>query len=176
MFTWHSSNCALCLHKPPWPFCVTSRSMSLSLAVIGFILPSNILNNYFEIKFLFFSIYIHHCWWLKFLCIFWVLWFATVVFTNNLLINQPHAVLCLALHQSLLPVGCVRSVPYSSQYEEAYKCNFLGLSPDVPIPAHVSSSGMKVEVWRPKWCDYRLSFFFFLKQFFLFSLQNFQCW
>lgn len=44
-------------------------------------------------------------------------------------------------HQSLLPVGCVRSVPYSSQYEEAYKCNFLGLSPDVPIPTHVSSSG-----------------------------------
>lgn len=43
--------------------------------------------------------------------------------------------------QSLLPVGCVRSVPYSAQYEEAYKCNFLGLSPDVPIPTHVSSSG-----------------------------------
>ncbi|XP_068615699.1 folliculin isoform X1 [Brachionichthys hirsutus] len=45
-----------------------------------------------------------------------------------------------AVLKSLLPVGCVRSVPYSTQYEEAYKCNFLGLSPDVPIPAHVSSS------------------------------------
>ncbi|KAM9309062.1 folliculin isoform 2-T2 [Pholidichthys leucotaenia] len=46
--------------------------------------------------------------------------------------------------KSLLPVGCVRSVPYSAQYEEAYKCNFLGLSPDVPIPAHVSSSEFSV--------------------------------
>lgn len=42
--------------------------------------------------------------------------------------------------KALLPVGCVRSVPYSSTYEEAYRCNFLGLSPDVPIPTHVSSS------------------------------------
>uniref|UniRef100_H3CRN3 Folliculin n=1 Tax=Tetraodon nigroviridis TaxID=99883 RepID=H3CRN3_TETNG len=48
--------------------------------------------------------------------------------------------------KSLLPVGCVRSVPYSAQYEEAYKCNFLGLSPDVPIPAHVSSSEFSVLV------------------------------
>ncbi|XP_055359309.1 folliculin isoform X3 [Betta splendens] len=48
--------------------------------------------------------------------------------------------------KSLLPVGCVRSVPYSGQYEEAYKCNFLGLSPDVPIPAHVSSSEFSVLV------------------------------
>uniref|UniRef100_A0A668VBH2 Folliculin n=1 Tax=Oreochromis aureus TaxID=47969 RepID=A0A668VBH2_OREAU len=48
--------------------------------------------------------------------------------------------------KSLLPVGCVRSVPYSSQYEEAYKCNFLGLCPDVPIPAHVSSSEFTVLV------------------------------
>ncbi|MEQ2240600.1 hypothetical protein ILYODFUR_016742, partial [Ilyodon furcidens] len=47
---------------------------------------------------------------------------------------------------SLLPVGCVRSVPYSAQYEEAYKCNFLGLSTDVPIPAHVSSSEFSVLV------------------------------
>ncbi|KAL1259369.1 hypothetical protein QQF64_009946 [Cirrhinus molitorella] len=42
--------------------------------------------------------------------------------------------------KALLPVGCVRAVPYSPHYEEAYRCNFLGLSPDVPIPAHVSSS------------------------------------
>lgn len=52
---------------------------------------------------------------------------------------------CLISHQSLLPVGCVRSIPYSAQYEEAYKCNFLGLSPDVPIPTHVSSSGTTTE-------------------------------
>uniref|UniRef100_A0A8D3CT86 Folliculin n=1 Tax=Scophthalmus maximus TaxID=52904 RepID=A0A8D3CT86_SCOMX len=48
--------------------------------------------------------------------------------------------------KSLLPVGCVRSVPYSAQYEEAYKCNFLGLGPHVPIPAHVSSSEFSVLV------------------------------
>uniref|UniRef100_A0A8C3AMM9 Folliculin n=1 Tax=Cyclopterus lumpus TaxID=8103 RepID=A0A8C3AMM9_CYCLU len=48
--------------------------------------------------------------------------------------------------KSLLPVGCVRSVPYSAQYEEAYKCNFLGLSPDVSIPTHVSSSEFSVLV------------------------------
>ncbi|KAM3614278.1 uncharacterized protein V6R79_012084 [Siganus canaliculatus] len=48
--------------------------------------------------------------------------------------------------KSLLPVGCVRSVPYSDQYEEAYKCNFLGLNSNVPIPAHVSSSEFSVLV------------------------------
>ncbi|XP_077454222.1 folliculin isoform X2 [Stigmatopora argus] len=48
--------------------------------------------------------------------------------------------------KSLLPVGCLRSVPYSAHYEEAYKCNFLGLSPDVAIPAHVSSSEFSVLV------------------------------
>lgn len=40
----------------------------------------------------------------------------------------------------------MRSVPYSAQYEEAYKCNFLGLSPDVLIPTHVSSSEFSVLV------------------------------
>ncbi|XP_077576892.1 folliculin isoform X2 [Stigmatopora nigra] len=48
--------------------------------------------------------------------------------------------------KSLLPVGCLRSIPYSSHYEEAYKCNFLGLSPDVAIPVHVSSSEFSVLV------------------------------
>lgn len=48
--------------------------------------------------------------------------------------------------KSLLPVGCVRLVPYSAEYEEAYKCNFLGLSPNVLIPTHVSSSEFSVLV------------------------------
>ncbi|XP_056142592.1 folliculin [Lampris incognitus] len=57
--------------------------------------------------------------------------------------------------KALLPVGCVRSVPCSAQYEEAYKCNFLGLSPDVPIPAHVSSSefSVLVDVVTPEKCS-----------------------
>ena len=41
----------------------------------------------------------------------------------------------------MLPVGCVRIIPYSDQYEEAYRCNFLGLSPHVQIPSHILSSG-----------------------------------
>ncbi|XP_051921098.1 folliculin isoform X1 [Hippocampus zosterae] len=48
--------------------------------------------------------------------------------------------------KALLPVGCVCSIPYSAHYEEAYKCNFLGLSPDVAIPAHVISSEFSVLV------------------------------
>lgn len=41
---------------------------------------------------------------------------------------------------TMLPVGCVRKVPYSDCYEEAYRCNFLGLGADVPIPAHIAAS------------------------------------
>lgn len=48
--------------------------------------------------------------------------------------------------RTMLPVGCVRIIPYSSQYEEAYRCNFLGLSPPVPIPAHVLASEFVVVV------------------------------
>lgn len=82
---------------------------------------------------------------------YWWWWSCFYMLVDTLI--QPHSVsdlnLCPVSHQSLLPVGCVRSVPYSSQYEEAYKCNFLGLSPDVPIPTHVSSSGMR------EWCSYQ---------------------
>ncbi|KAK3551251.1 hypothetical protein QTP70_013978 [Hemibagrus guttatus] len=48
--------------------------------------------------------------------------------------------------KALLPVGCVRVIPYTTQYEEAYRCNFLGLSPDVQIPSHVTSSEFMVLV------------------------------
>ncbi|XP_057630983.1 folliculin isoform X1 [Chionomys nivalis] len=48
--------------------------------------------------------------------------------------------------RTMLPVGCVRTIPYSNQYEEAYRCNFLGLSPPVPIPAHVLASEFAVVV------------------------------
>uniref|UniRef100_A0A8C8YTW7 Folliculin n=1 Tax=Prolemur simus TaxID=1328070 RepID=A0A8C8YTW7_PROSS len=48
--------------------------------------------------------------------------------------------------RTMLPVGCVRIIPYSSRYEEAYRCNFLGLSPHVPIPTHVLSSEFAVVV------------------------------
>lgn len=48
--------------------------------------------------------------------------------------------------KAMLPVGCVRIIPYSDQYEEAYRCNFLGLSPAVQIPSHIASSEFYVLV------------------------------
>ncbi|NXG03824.1 FLCN protein, partial [Sakesphorus luctuosus] len=48
--------------------------------------------------------------------------------------------------QTMLPIGCVRIIPYSDQYEEAYRCNFLGLSPHVQIPPHILSSEFAVLV------------------------------
>ncbi|XP_054699035.1 folliculin isoform X2 [Grus americana] len=50
------------------------------------------------------------------------------------------------MRQTMLPVGCVRIIPYSDQYEEAYRCNFLGLSPHVQIPSHILSSEFAVLV------------------------------
>ncbi|XP_044289528.1 folliculin isoform X1 [Varanus komodoensis] len=48
--------------------------------------------------------------------------------------------------RTMLPVGCVRLIPYSDTYEEAYRCNFLGLSPQVHIPPHVLCSEFAVVV------------------------------
>ena len=36
--------------------------------------------------------------------------------------------------------------PYSDVYEESFKCNFLGLSPDVGLPDHVTSSEIYILV------------------------------
>ncbi|KAG8537665.1 hypothetical protein GDO81_024119, partial [Engystomops pustulosus] len=48
--------------------------------------------------------------------------------------------------QAMLPVGCVRVIPYSEKYEDAYRCNFLGLSPQAEIPPHVQSSEFAVMI------------------------------
>ncbi|KAM9096220.1 folliculin isoform X2 [Sarcophilus harrisii] len=48
--------------------------------------------------------------------------------------------------RTMLPVGCVRIIPYSNQYEEAYRCNFLGLSPHVQIPSYIQTSEFAVIV------------------------------
>ncbi|KAL9835791.1 folliculin isoform 1-T2 [Geothlypis trichas] len=48
--------------------------------------------------------------------------------------------------RTMLPIGCVRIIPYSQQYEEAYRCNFLGLSPHVQIPPHILASEFAVLV------------------------------
>ncbi|ETE63304.1 COP9 signalosome complex subunit 3 [Ophiophagus hannah] len=52
----------------------------------------------------------------------------------------------LPILTTMLPVGCVRTIPYSNQYEEAYRCNFLGLGPQVKIPPHILSSEFAVLV------------------------------
>ena len=41
--------------------------------------------------------------------------------------------------QSLLPKGCCHVIPYSHEYEESWKCNFLGLAPEVELPLHIKS-------------------------------------
>ncbi|XP_064582254.1 folliculin [Zonotrichia leucophrys gambelii] len=48
--------------------------------------------------------------------------------------------------RTMLPIGCVRIIPYSEQYEEAYRCNFLGLGPHVQIPPHILASEFAVLV------------------------------
>ncbi|CAG5126782.1 unnamed protein product [Candidula unifasciata] len=44
----------------------------------------------------------------------------------------------------LLPKGCCRVIAYSKSYQESWKCNFLGLSPDVSLSQLVNSSEMYV--------------------------------
>ncbi|KAK3759608.1 hypothetical protein RRG08_016346 [Elysia crispata] len=48
--------------------------------------------------------------------------------------------------KTLLPKGCCRVIPWSLEYEESWRCNFLGLSPDALLPQHVNSSEMFVLV------------------------------
>lgn len=52
----------------------------------------------------------------------------------------------------LLPKGCYRAVPYSDSYVESYKCNFLGLNPEIKIPSHVSKSEpfLVVDIYEPQ--------------------------
>jgi folliculin len=42
--------------------------------------------------------------------------------------------------KSLLPVGCCHTIIHSCQYEESFKCNFLGLSPSTSLPDHIKMS------------------------------------
>lgn len=51
----------------------------------------------------------------------------------------------------LLPKGCYHAKPYSDVYVESYKCNFLGLSPCVSIPPHVSKNEpfLLIDIYEP---------------------------
>ncbi|KAK2567151.1 Folliculin [Acropora cervicornis] len=44
----------------------------------------------------------------------------------------------------LIPIGCCSCVPYSTEYMDSWRCNFLGLAPAVEIPPHVLSSDLFV--------------------------------
>ena len=47
-----------------------------------------------------------------------------------------HSAVVLSSLQILLPLGCCSLVEYSSVYHDSWRCNFLGLRPDTPLPQH----------------------------------------
>jgi len=49
--------------------------------------------------------------------------------------------------QTILPRGCVKSIPYSSVYEDSWRCNFIGLPPDVSLPEYVVDSSANHFLW-----------------------------
>lgn len=50
---------------------------------------------------------------------------------------------------ALLPKGCFRAIYYSEEYVASYRCNFLGLGPDISIPSYVSEPYLVVDVYNP---------------------------
>ncbi|CAL1546523.1 unnamed protein product [Lymnaea stagnalis] len=63
-----------------------------------------------------------------------------VVVGNQVIVSGHQRSLVTSILNSLkglLPKGCCRVVPYSTEYVESYKCNFLGLSPNVLLSQHV---------------------------------------
>ncbi|XP_031574710.1 folliculin-like [Actinia tenebrosa] len=44
----------------------------------------------------------------------------------------------------LIPSGCCNCIPYSTEYKDSWRCNFLGLAPSVEIPVHILSSDLFV--------------------------------
>lgn len=66
-----------------------------------------------------------------------------VVLGNQVIVKGSHVPsIKLILHalMMLVPKGCCRSILYSEEYQESWKCNFLGLSCDTPLPNHILSS------------------------------------
>ncbi|XP_062515501.1 folliculin-like [Corticium candelabrum] len=50
----------------------------------------------------------------------------------------------LLLYLILLPAGCCQVIPYSFEYLDSYKCNFLGIHSEVQLPSHLRSAEMFV--------------------------------
>jgi len=49
--------------------------------------------------------------------------------------------------RTILPCGCVKAIPYSSVYEDSWKCNFIGLPPQVCLPEHVVDASATHFLW-----------------------------
>ncbi|KAI8797642.1 folliculin [Biomphalaria glabrata] len=72
-----------------------------------------------------------------------------VVVGNQVIVSgqqRPLVKSILETLKSFLPKGCCRVIPYSNKYEESWKCNFLGLSPEVQLSQHVTSSELFVHI------------------------------
>jgi folliculin len=66
-----------------------------------------------------------------------------VVLGNQVIVSggqRPLVLSILNALKSLLPKGCCRVIPYSSTYQESWRCNFLGVSPDVSLVQLMNSS------------------------------------
>lgn len=70
-----------------------------------------------------------------------------VVIGNQVIIRGSYQkVIKLILHalMMLVPRGCCRSIFHSNEYQESFRCNFLGLTADSSLPSHILSSEMFV--------------------------------
>lgn len=66
-----------------------------------------------------------------------------VVIGNQVIVHGYHtASIKLILHalMMLVPKGCCRVILHSNEYQESFRCNFLGLSGDSTLPSHILSS------------------------------------
>ncbi len=52
----------------------------------------------------------------------------------------------LEVFKDLLPEGCCRAISYADEYQDSWKCNFLGIAQEVEIPDHILSSNLYVLV------------------------------
>ncbi|XP_052068682.1 folliculin-like [Mytilus californianus] len=70
-----------------------------------------------------------------------------VVIGNQVIIRGSYQkTIKLILHalMMLVPRGCCRSIFHSNEYQESFRCNFLGLTADSSLPSHILSSEMFV--------------------------------
>ncbi|XP_055934731.1 folliculin-like [Argiope bruennichi] len=66
-----------------------------------------------------------------------------IIIKSNFLHLMKSIITCL---KDLLPRGCFHPIYYSKTYEDSWKCNFLGIEPDVAIPDHVIQSQLHIQV------------------------------